>query len=756
MEKQTKLTPRSGIVLITILLLLLPKLTLAHSHQQPNFLLIIADDLGVDILKSYNLGKDVAHTPNLDRLAKNGLVFDNFWVTPACTTTRGALITGQHGFESNIDYVPAEIEAGTITLQSRLKQDDLAQPYSTGVFGKWHLAGRNNDVNHPAQFGIDQYAGNLVNLKNYNQWTMTKNGKQSNVNQYHTTTVTNQTIDFIQQSKHKPWFAWVAYSAPHIPFHQPPSDLTSSKHNGGSVSEQYRAMVEAMDTEIGRLLSSLSKQDRANTIIAFLGDNGSPRRVRDAAVFDATYVKGSLYEGGIRAPLIISGSAVTRKGQREAALVNATDFFATFVELAGAHQSPHKDIPRNSVSFTGLLNNTGTGKRTYNYSEWRKPRGEPSWAVSNGKYKVIQHEDGYTELFATSDLRELAPLNQPQMTQTLLAVGETIRSGKSVVTSKATPMEAVPNAASTAPSFSIVIRSKQRCFVGDGLPNHNTGEFPTRGNPNKIQRQTINLCVDAVPVKNSSPNMNHRGSVGIALNGIQFRPATADYYDQNGRRGFSRDRSSGWNLEGIGASDLLGMDHNNAHVDNRGLYHYHAVADALLTDNNSLIGYAADGHEIHYVGDKQTSSYVLRSGNRATAPGGKHDGLYVEDWVYKKGSGSLDQCNAGELNGKFVYFATDTFPFFPRCFWGNISQDFSTRHQAQQQNGQNGNRQPNQQQGRRNNQQNNFIPPRALEACQGVKVGNTCEFVTRRNVEREGTCQQVQEKVTACVSQRRR
>ena len=83
--------------------------------------------------------------------------------------------------------------------------------------------------------------------------------------------------------------------------------------------------------------------------------------------------------------------------------------------------------------------------------------------------------------------------------------------------------------------------------------------------------------------------MQHRGSVGIALNGVQFRPGTADYYDAQSPRGFSRDSSSGWNLEGLGARELLGMDNNNAHVDNRGLYHYHGVADVIVSKKASLM-----------------------------------------------------------------------------------------------------------------------------------------------------------------------
>lgn len=223
----------------------------------------------------------------------------------------------------------------------------------------------------------------------------------------------------------------------------------------------------------------------------------------------------------------------------------------------------------------------------------------------------------------------------------------------------------------------ITVENGKRCITSNGLPNHATGTFPNSGNPHSISQQNINLCVTTTPRKRSRPTTISRGSIGIALNGIQFRPETADYYDPNSRRGFSRNSRSGWNLEGLGARSLLGMDQNNAHVDNRGLYHYHGVAKALVSSSpSSLIGYAADGFEIHYVDNKETSSYRLKAGSRPTAPGGNYDGTYNEDWQYIKGSGSLGICNEGLLNGKFVYYATNTYPFFPRCLWGEVSRDF--------------------------------------------------------------------------------
>jgi len=220
-------------------------------------------------------------------------------------------------------------------------------------------------------------------------------------------------------------------------------------------------------------------------------------------------------------------------------------------------------------------------------------------------------------------------------------------------------------------------RGNQICIRSNNVPNHATGQFPNRGNPHTMRAQKINVCVNSNPRKRNRASGTGPGAIGIALNGVLIRPGTADYWDPRSPRGHSRDRGSGWNLEGMGAAKLLGMDSANAHVDNRGKYHYHGTPiSALKTRGGTQVGYASDGFEIHYVGSKAKSGYLLKKGTRPSGPGGRYDGTYVEDWVYVGGAGTLDQCNGGMLNGKFVYFATNTYPYYPRCLWGQPSRDF--------------------------------------------------------------------------------
>ena len=220
------------------------------------------------------------------------------------------------------------------------------------------------------------------------------------------------------------------------------------------------------------------------------------------------------------------------------------------------------------------------------------------------------------------------------------------------------------------PSALISVTGDQRCITSNGIPGHETGPWREGA---VVLPQEHNFCVDATPEITGAITRNARIS-GITVTGIPLRPGTAEYYDASADKGYSRDTSSGWNVEGIGG---LIMDAQNAHVDGAGYYHYHGIPSAVVGSlESTLFGYAADGFEIHYVGDRAQSSWQLKTGERESGPGGEYDGTYVQDYQFVSGSGTLDECNGGLLDGRFVYYATDAFPFFPRCFKGSVSDDF--------------------------------------------------------------------------------
>jgi len=412
------------------------------STQKPNILLIIADDQGVDASAQYSYSTDLPNTPTLDGLAQQGLVFDNVWATPACTTTRGTLITGQHGINSDISYVPALMDSNRQTLQRHLKSLPSSADYQTAVVGKWHLGGGNPSLSHPTDSGVDYYAGTLTGtLQDYYRWDLTSNAATTVSTEYHTSKITDLAIDWLalQRQQNNPWFLWLAYAAPHSPFHLPPAHLHNRNYLSGTNAdinankrEYYLAAIEAMDSEIGRLLDSLPSDERDNTLILYIGDNGTPAAVIDSSVFTRSHSKGSLYEGGIRVPLVVSGNGVSRKNARESALLNSSDFYATLLNFTGSDVIKIND----SYSFLELLSQTGSQPRHYNYSEFVSTDVD-GWTVRNQDYKLLQFSDGSQELYhISSDLNETTDLllttNNTSIVNELANQGQLIRNQTTV------------------------------------------------------------------------------------------------------------------------------------------------------------------------------------------------------------------------------------------------------------------------------------------------------------------------------------
>ena len=379
-----------------------------------NFLLIITDDQGLDASAQYSFSSDLPNTPNIDQLASSGIVFDNMWATSSCTTTRGSLLTGLHGVNSGVDTTPSLLDTDILTVQRHLGDN---AGYQTAVFGKWHVSGGGSgNILHPNETGVDHYAGNITGvLDDYSNWPMVINGVEQTSTTYHTTAITDMAIDWIQQQD-DPWFTWIAYVAPHSPYHLPPAELHNRSLSGtnqdinSNPRPYFLAAIEAMDTEIGRLLDSMSAEQRENTIIMVLGDNGTPPAVLDTDAFPRSHGKSTLYEGGIRVPFLVSGEPVTRGNVREAALVNTVDLFPTLSDAANISLPPAID----GVSFWSALSDSAgsdsagsdSALRQLNYSEFI---GENTngWTVRDAEFKLITFADGSREFYdMLNDVRE--------------------------------------------------------------------------------------------------------------------------------------------------------------------------------------------------------------------------------------------------------------------------------------------------------------------------------------------------------------
>lgn len=364
----------------------------------PNILLIIADDMGKDATAGFSEGSVKPNTPHLNFIRDNGLVFQNFWVNPTCSPTRASIITGKYGYRTGVKWANDILDESELCLQ-RYINEQTNDAYATAIIGKWHLSGENTGVN-PESFGIDHYAGLIRGAaQSYDQWQITEDGIGSLQTEYITEVFTDLSIEWVNQQS-KPWFLWLAYTAPHTPFHAPPSEMHSQGDlpdfvEGMDATPYYMAAIEAMDYQIGRLLENIPEDEIENTLIFFLGDNGSPVQVAQAP-YSPEKSKGSLYQGGVNVPLFVSGAGVNRMGE-ETELANSTDLFATIASACGVNVSEYED----SKSFLPLLSTAGE-HRVFQYAEMDNGT-DNLWTISNGSYKLIQFESGEEELYHLID-----------------------------------------------------------------------------------------------------------------------------------------------------------------------------------------------------------------------------------------------------------------------------------------------------------------------------------------------------------------
>lgn len=240
---------------------------------------------------------------------------------------------------------------------------------------------------------------------------------------------------------------------------------------------------------------------------------------------------------------------------------------------------------------------------------------------------------------------------------------------------------------------SIFTANEKRVIKSNGIPEHNVGRFPNRGNPNAIRAQANTISIPEHPKVADRITYMHGQRpgpkvFGIALNGVTFEPGAGEFWKGN----------PSWQYEPLGAAIPLGLDENHAHVQPTGKYHYHGLPTGLMKrlgyregSHSPLIGWAADGFPIYvrygYKNPKDPDSevvdlqpsYQLIAGNRPSepeGPGGRYDGTFVRDYHYIENSGDLDECNGRFCvtpefpGGTYAYFMTEKWPVVPRAFQG--------------------------------------------------------------------------------------
>lgn len=405
-----------------LFLLCLAWAMLPCAAAQQNIILLIADDLGTDYCGFSKDARDTARMPNIRSLLSRGVRFDNAWANPNCSPTRAGMLTGRYSFRTGVGTAIsgpgyAQLDTAEVTLSKLLKKATPI-PYATANIGKWHLNQQTQQsLAYPNYMGYDYYAGNFLGeITSYTNWKKVTDGTGPvTVTTYATTDAVNDAIAWLGGlSDGQPFFLWLGFNAPHTPFHKPPDALHTvpgltgtQQHINQNPKLYFKAMIEAMDTETGRLLQWLSQTGRLDsTNIVFIGDNGNLKRVSQIA--DTSQGKGTLYEYGVRVPFVVSGPAVVVPGRATDALVSTHDLFATILEMTGLSHWPDlvpPSKPVDSQSFVPVLKNQSIGVRSWCFTEQFNPVPDPDdgKAIRNAAYKLLDFDDGHQEFYRLTD-----------------------------------------------------------------------------------------------------------------------------------------------------------------------------------------------------------------------------------------------------------------------------------------------------------------------------------------------------------------
>jgi arylsulfatase/arylsulfatase A len=380
----------------------------------PNVVLVMTDDQGFGDLGAH--GNPIVKTPKLDAFTKEAAWLKNFYVSPVCSPTRSSLLTGQYNYRTGIvdTYLGRSLMRPDVRTLAEILS---ASGYRTGLFGKWHLG--DNYPLRPEDRGFQEtlysLGGGLAQPSDipptgntqYFDPNLRQNGKEIRTEGYCTDIFTNGAIKFIEADNKKPFFAYIAYNAPHGPYQVPEElvkpyaklDLSekafpkvgqpwaTGKTNPNAIAKAY-AMIENIDTNFGRLMKTLEEKKLAdNTIVIFLTDNG-PGDVRWNAGLRNR--KGTVYEGGVRVPCYVRWPAKVKAGHVVETALAHIDMTPTLAELCGAKA----DTTFDGRSFAKLLTGEpGNWPSRTLFIQWHRgdqPEKYRGFMARGDKYKLVQ------------------------------------------------------------------------------------------------------------------------------------------------------------------------------------------------------------------------------------------------------------------------------------------------------------------------------------------------------------------------------
>jgi len=412
--------------------LLLTPLSAVHAAAEPgpagkpNIVFLLADDLGYMDVGCYN-SKTFYETPSIDSLAKRGMKFtQGYAACCVCSPTRGSIMTGKYpprfkitnfigGSRSgkmmpapNADHLPLE----EVTIAEALRDAG----YATFFAGKWHLGG--GEFAPSAQgFAQDLQGGPQFF---YPQSDLPLPDRKDDPKS--TDRIVNEAVKFIGEHKDKPFFAYLPFLAVHVPVRGRPDLVAKYEAKARSAPADswgqegankvrlvqnvpaYAAMLEQVDTGIGRVLAALKDNGLAErTIVIFMSDNGglSTSEGWPTSNLPLRGGKGWPYEGGVREPMIVVAPGITKPDSTCDVPVTSTDFYPTLLQLAGQPLKPAQHL--DGVSFLPLLKGEMTPRGQalfWHYPHYSNQGGTPHGAIRDGDWKLIEwYEDGALELY---------------------------------------------------------------------------------------------------------------------------------------------------------------------------------------------------------------------------------------------------------------------------------------------------------------------------------------------------------------------
>jgi arylsulfatase A-like enzyme len=406
--------------LFSILVCLIPLIssTAAESSKTrpPNILFILCDDLGINDLHCY--GRQDHHTPNLDRLAAQGMRFTSaYCAQPICSPSRAAILTGKTPARLHLTtYLPGRPDCASqkvlhpeIEMQVPLSEKMLPKyfkeaGYISAAIGKWHVGGKGFE---PLEHGFDVYHPGKAVTKP----SPTEGGK----GEYDLTAFAEQ---FIETNKANPFFVYLAHNAPHIPYDAQKARI---ENNSQAFEPVYAGVIETIDDTVGRLMTKLERLGLAdNTILIFTSDNGGlhvPEGPHARITHNTPYRagKGFVYEGGLRIPLLVRWPGHVPSGRISDVPVINTDWLPTLLELSGL------PIPKglDGISQARLLTgdrSTPNRKLFWHFPHYTNQGSRPAGAMREGNWMLVEfYDDEAVELYdLAADIRETRNVAEQQ------------------------------------------------------------------------------------------------------------------------------------------------------------------------------------------------------------------------------------------------------------------------------------------------------------------------------------------------------